>query len=121
MLPGPVEAQVLRVIDGDTFVAEARVWPGQTITVSVRIRGVDAPELRSRCAREKAAGAKARAELEQMIGGATVRIYNVSGDKYFGRVLADVVTAEDDAVADHLLERALARPYSGGRRISFCG
>ena len=121
MVAGPVEARVVRVIDGDTFVAEAHVWPGHTITVSVRIRGVDAPELRSRCDVEKAAATQSRTALEEMIQGATVRIYNISGDKYFGRVLADVTTAEEHPLADDLLERALVRAYAGGRRDSYCG
>src|SRR5688572_3738796 len=84
VLAGPVEAQVLRVIDGDTFVAEAHIWPGQTITVSVRIRGVDAPELRSRCGSEKIAAQRSRAALEALIGGAVLKISNISGDKYYG-------------------------------------
>lgn len=120
MLPGPVEAEVVRVIDGDTFVATAHIWPGQTITVSVRIRGVDAPEVKSRCAAEKAAAQMSRAALEALIGGGTVKIRNISGDKYFGRVLADVTTAEEEPVAESLLARGLARPYDGGQRVSYC-
>ncbi|WP_163265339.1 thermonuclease family protein [Chelativorans alearense] len=121
LFPGPVEARVVRVIDGDTFVAEAHVWPGQTVTVSVRLRGVDAPEIRSRCEREKIAGKTSRSALERLIGGATVQIRNIGGDKYYGRVLADVTTQEGEGVADHLLGRALVRTYSGGKRKSACG
>lgn len=118
---GPVAAEVVRVIDGDTFVADAHVWPGQKITVSVRIRGVDAPEMRSRCGVEKAAARNARDKLEALIGGTVVQIRNVSGDKYFGRVLADVATEQGLPVAESLLEQALARAYHGGQRISYCG
>jgi len=121
VIPGPVEARVVRVIDGDTFVAEAHVWPGQKVTVSVRIRGVDAPELRSRCGTEKLAALRSRDALEEMIGDAPVRIRNISGDKYFGRVVADVTTAENEPVAESLLVRALARSYAGGARASYCG
>lgn len=120
VLPGPVEAEVIRVIDGDTFVATAHIWPGQTITVNVRIRGVDAPEVRSRCAAEKTAAQMSRAALEALIGGGTVKIRNISGDKYFGRVLADVTTAQEESVAESLLARALARPYGGGQRVNYC-
>ncbi|WP_309082705.1 thermonuclease family protein [Chelativorans sp.] len=112
---------MVRVIDGDTFVAEARIWPGQTITVSVRIRGVDAPELRSRCAIEKAAADEARLALEEMIGGSTVRIRNISGDKYFGRVVADVSTTQEVPVGESLLVRTLASSYDGGERVAYCG
>lgn len=120
-LAGPVEARVLRVIDGDTFVAEARIWPGQTVTVSVRLRGIDAPEIRSRCAAEKAAGERSREALQRLIGTATVKIRNITGGKYYGRVLADVATPGGEPVAAKLLKRALVRPYGGGRRKSACG
>jgi hypothetical protein len=44
-LPGAVSvalpAEVLRVIDGDTFEARVRVWPGFDIAIEVRRRGID--------------------------------------------------------------------------------
>lgn len=120
-IAGPVEAEVKRVIDGDTFVAEARIWPGHTVMVSVRIRGVDAPEVRTRCAAEKQAGKKSRNELEALIGERIVTIRNITGDKFFGRVLADVSAPDGKSVSGYLLANALAHPYAGGKRVSYCG
>jgi endonuclease YncB( thermonuclease family) len=117
---GPVAATVVRVIDGDTFVAEAHVWPGETVLVSVRIRGIDAPELHSRCPRERVAAAEARDALAGLLDGQAVTISNIGGGKYYGRVLADVDTG-DGAVAPAMLSRALVRLYSGGRRLPYCG
>ncbi len=119
-ISGPVTATVVRVIDGDTFVAEAHVWPGETVRVSVRIRGIDAPELHSRCPRERFAAAEARNALAALLGSQKVKITNIGGGKYYGRVLADVET-EDGEVAPVLLSRALVRYYSGGRRQPYCG
>ncbi len=119
MISGPVEARVLRVIDGDTFVAEAHVWPGQRITVGVRIRGVDAPEMRSRCAAEKAAAREARIALERLLAEGSVWISDISGGKYYGRVLADVATEPGGDVASRLLDARLVAAYGGGRRVSF--
>lgn len=48
-IAGPVEAQVLRVIDGGTLLVEARPWPQQKVEVYVHIRGIDTPESRSKC------------------------------------------------------------------------
>src|SRR2546423_372402 len=56
-------AQVLRVLDGDTFEARVSVWPGLDITTKVRLRGIDAPELRARCADELAQAQAARDAL----------------------------------------------------------
>jgi endonuclease YncB( thermonuclease family) len=119
-ISGPVSATVVRVIDGDTFVAEAHVWPGETVRVSVRIRGIDAPELHSRCQRERLAAAAARDALAALLDRPPVKITNIGGGKYYGRMLADVET-EDGEVAPALLSRALVRLYSGGRRQSYCG
>jgi micrococcal nuclease len=120
-IPGPVSARVLRVIDGDSFVAEAHVWPGHTVTVSVRIRGIDAPEMRSRCEAERGAAQSARAALAGIIGAGPVAITNIAGGKYYGRVVADVTTGDGLLVAGAMLSAAHARPYSGGRRVAYCG
>ncbi|MGB6342559.1 MAG: nuclease, partial [Xanthobacteraceae bacterium] len=45
-------AEVIRIIDGDTFEARVRVWPGLDVDTKVRLRGVDAAELHARCASE---------------------------------------------------------------------
>ena len=51
-LPGPYPAEIVSVLDGDTFEARVRIWFGQEITTLVRIRGIDAPELKGRCGDE---------------------------------------------------------------------
>ncbi len=118
-IAGPVEARVVRVLDGDTILADAFVWPGQVVRVSVRIRGIDAPEIRSRCEAEKERGIAARAALEEILHEGTLHLTAIGGDKYFGRVLADVHAAERD-LAEEMLRRGLVRPYGGGRREQAC-
>ncbi len=120
ILSGPVEARVLRVIDGDTFIAEAKVWPGHSVKVSVRIRGIDAPEIRSRCPEEKAAAGRARDLLTMLVASGTVKLFNIGGGKYHGRVLADVVAEDGEELAPVLLGHDVVRPYAGGRRVPFC-
>ncbi|WP_265516336.1 thermonuclease family protein [Nitratireductor luteus] len=117
---GPVAAEVLRVLDGDTFVAEALIWPRQKITVSVRLRGIDAPEIRSRCLAEKAAGIAAREALATLLGRQGVTISNIGGGKYYGRVMADAHTADGLDIAETLLRQRLVQAYDGGRRERNC-
>jgi endonuclease YncB( thermonuclease family) len=121
IVAGPVQATISRVIDGDTFVADAHVWPGETVRVSIRIRGIDAPELHSRCPMERAAAEKARDALVDLLGAEPVLISNIGGGKYYGRVLADVTTAAGDEIGPALLREALVRPYHGGHRRPYCG
>lgn len=118
---GPVEALVVHILDGDTIVADALVWPGQTIRVNIRIRGIDAPEMKSRCAEEHFAAERAREALSSLIGDGRVSISNIAGAKYYGRVLADVETTAGIEVAPALLMAAVVRPYRGGRRAGWCG
>lgn len=124
--PGPYAARVVRVIDGDTFVARFAVWFGQEVETSVRLRGVDAPERAARCGDEAEGADRATRLLEDLLGAGQVALVNVSGDKYFGRVVADVVvSALDDAfppteIGPALLAAGVARPYGGGRREGWC-
>jgi len=118
---GPVEATVIEVIDGDTFLAEAHVWPGHSVTVNIRIRGIDAPEMKSRCGTERDAALRARATLGELIAKGSVSLTNIGGAKYYGRVLADVATPEGLSLGPELLDRALVRPYRGGKRDGWCG
>lgn len=118
---GPVAVIVLNIIDGDTFLADAQVWPGQFVRVNVRIRGIDAPEMKSRCAGEHDAALRARDALAELIGDGAVSISNIGGAKYYGRVLADVETQQGVPVAEEMLGRSLVRPYDGGRRAGWCG
>lgn len=116
-ISGPVSAEILRVVDGDTLLVEAQPWPQQTMEVYVRIRGIDAPELKSKCEALRAAGQDARQALEALAAQSSrVQLTRISGDKYFGRIVADVILLDGHSVADGLLLAGLVRTYDGGRK-----
>ena len=116
---GPVRAQVVHVIDGDTFEASAQIWLGQAIDVRVRIMGIDAPELHARCDAERERAEAAREFLAKRIEGGEVKLTAVRYDKFGGRV--DAVVADDSGdIARAMLKAHMARPYEGGRRASWC-
>lgn len=117
---GPVEARVVKVRDGDTVEVAAFVWPGQAVHVAVRLRGIDAPELRGQCPSETQAAETARARLAELVGQDTVLLTAISGDKYFGRVLADLATESEPDLAARLLREGLVERYDGGRRRDWC-
>src|SRR5215470_8967250 len=60
-------ADVLRILDGDTFEAQVHVWPGIDITTKVRLRNIDAPELRARCPEERTKAEAAREALQTLL------------------------------------------------------
>jgi endonuclease YncB( thermonuclease family) len=118
MVRHPVD--VIRTIDGDTFEAQVHLWPGLDMTTRVRLRGIDAPELKASCPQElrmaQAAGDALRALLEE--GGVT--IYNIGPDKYNGRVVADAASARTPNISAALLAGGFARSYGGGHRNGWC-
>ena len=115
----PIE--VLRIIDGDTFEARVRVWPGLDVDTKVRLRGVDAAELHARCAGELEQAQAARAALEKILAEGGVTISRVGVDKYGGRVDATIATRGTADVSAALLNGGFARAYDGGKRGSWCG
>jgi len=118
-LEGPVSAVVQRVVDGDTIEVRAAIWLGQSLTIRVRIDGVDAPELEARCPEERRLALAARDFLARRLEGASVKLTQVVYDKYGGRVRAGVSDTKGD-IAGALLAAGLVRAYHGERRASWC-
>lgn len=116
---GPVSADVVRVVDGDSLAVRARPWPGVVMETIVRLRGVDAPELRGKCPAEREAALAAREALAGL-AGPVVRLEAVEADKYGGRVLARVLSADGRDVAALLIAGGFARAYGGEARRGWC-
>lgn len=118
-MEGPVAAEVLRVIDGDTLTVRAKIWIGQELTTNVRLSGVNAPELSGGCDEERALAEAARRFLATRVEGRPVTLRKIALDKFGGRVVAVVEDGAGDLAAA-LLAARLAVPYDGGRRGSWC-
>jgi len=116
-------ALVLAVHDGDTFRTRVTVWPGETLVTSVRILGIDAPELgsRAKCPQEQALAVAARGALSDLLLNQSVFLTHVTPDKFGTRVLADVATADGLDIAGELLKRGLVVSYDGhGPKHQWC-
>lgn len=114
-VPGPIEADVVRVVDGDTLVVRARIWPGQVVETAVRLAGIDAPERHGACAAERALAERAALRLAEL-AGSRVRLTAVVPDKFGGRVRASVEAADGRDIDASLIGEGLARAYAGRRR-----
>lgn len=112
--------EVIRAIDGDTFEARVHLWPGLDMTTRVRLRGIDAPELKAGCPQELDMARAASDALDAMLAQGDVTIFNIGPDKYNGRVVADAATRQTPNVSAALLASGYARSYGGGRRSGWC-
>ena len=125
VIAGPVEADVVRVIDGDTIVVDAHVWPDITVRVAVRLAGMDTPELRGKCPAEKTMAREAKERVDLLIGeDRRVRLNNIHLGKFAGRVVAIVRVRYPSvwaSLSDLMVQAGLARVYDGGKRESWCG
>jgi micrococcal nuclease len=116
-----VAAELVRVIDGDTVEMRAQIWLDQQVTTRVRLRGIDAPERAARCPEEARLADTATQGLLRLIAGRALFLTDIGRDKYGGRVVARIVTADGADVGEAMLRDGHARVYARGRRETWCG
>lgn len=120
-LPGPLQAEVLSVLDGDTIAVRVHVWIGQELETHVRIAGIDTPEIHGKCDDEREKAAAARAEVQKLLQSGTAILSDIRLEKYAGRVMAHVTTQGGTALGDYLVAKGFARRYGGEKRQGWCG
>ena len=115
-------AVVKYIIDGDTFVGDVLLADGvEIMSVSIRLRNVDTPEIHGACETEIRRAEYAKQRLEELIPiGSTVEIANIKNDKYAGRIDANVYDSAGRDVGAVLVNEKVGREYSGGKRQSWC-
>ena len=117
------DAQVVRVLDGDTVVIAANYLPEPLKPeLSVRIFGIDTPEKapRAKCIAEAELGLAATAFTKQAVANAkTIQVSIMAWDKYGGRVLGDLLL-NGNSLSKMLIDAGLARRYFGEKKESWC-
>lgn len=116
---GPYNAQLVSVYDGDTFTASVAIWPGINAHTSIRVIGIDAPEIRGAGECEKLLAIAARDYARGLLAGAAITLHSVKLDAYPGRVDA-VVLFNGQPFAAAMITAGHARPYNGGQRLPWC-
>ena len=112
--------EVTSIYDADTFTVTIRSWPpviGERI--KVRVKGIDAPELKAKCVDELRLARAAKQKTVEMLRAAkTIELRELGRDKYF-RLLADVYV-DGKNLADALIKQGFARRYDGGKKSPWC-
>ena len=108
--------------DGDTLTVDIPgVHPLLGRNISVRVAGLDTPEVKTKDVCEKGAGRAAKNLVASLVKPAkNIELHNAERDKYF-RILADVIV-DGKSLKDILLKNQLAYVYDGGTKskVDWC-
>jgi len=115
-----VVSEVRSIYDADTFRASIEGWPdiiGKSM--SIRVNGIDAAEMRGKCQKEKdMARAAKQATVAMLREAKKIELRNMKRGKYF-RIIADVYV-DGKNLGEVLVNQGMARKYSGGKREGWC-
>lgn len=114
--PDITHGRVIKVYDGDTITIATKLPYNNSpfFRFSVRLRGIDCPEIRTKNENEKKCAKLAKQLLVDDIYHKIVTLENVDYDKY-GRILADVLL-DGQNITDILITKRLAVKYDGGTK-----
>ena len=114
-VPSVHACKVIKVYDGDTITVAAKLHDSFPVNrFSVRLSGIDTPEMTSKNENEKKRAILAKTYLEHMLLNQTVVLKDVSTEKY-GRILATVYINGTN-VNELMLSNNYAVRYDGGKK-----
>lgn len=117
--------KIVSIYDGDTLTVDIPDWPdiiGKRI--SIRVVGIDCPELKDKRPEIKDLARKAKqfavGKLRSAEKTGHIELHNLRRDKYF-RIDANVMLFDDStkpgiSLGDLLIKQGLAKPYDGGTK-----
>ena len=106
--------------DGDTCYITMKSLPKSLSKMTVRILGIDTPELRGKCAKEKELAMKAKIFANLIfLEARKIEFKDLKWDKYGGRILSNVYL-DGYLYADMIINEQLAVPYDGGKKEGWC-
>ena len=108
--------EVVSVYDGDTFTINLNcTLKVMCEKVSVRVRGVDTPEIKGKTEREKALAQQAKAFAQDFLKKKPISLNNCGRDKYF-RLLCNVYNNTGKDLGEELIKAELGYAYQGGTK-----
>lgn len=116
-VPPIAKGYVIKVYDGDTITIASKLpyLESPLYRFSVRLNGIDCPEIKGKEEHEKECAQIAKKEVSELIFNKVVTLQNLQTEKY-GRILADVYI-NDLHLNKYLVDKRLAVVYDGGTKI----
>ena len=117
-IPPITHGKVIKVYDGDTITIAALLPYEDSVLYrfSVRINGIDCPELKTKNKDEKSCAIMAKNLIMEKAMDKIVSLENIQTEKY-GRILADVI-CDGDSLGELLINARLAIKYDGKTKNS---
>ena len=112
----------IRNYDGDTITFNLpSLHPIIGEKISIRVNGIDTPEIKGKCEKEKYDAKQAQQMVADILKDAEqIDLKNMERGKYF-RIAADVIV-DGENLADILIETGVAVRYDGGKKThKWCG
>lgn len=110
-----LNALITRVIDGDTVEATVDCLFDVKIDLTLRLFGIDTPELTSKVSEERATAKLAKARLISLVEGKCIKIVSYKEKEKFGRYLAELIV-DGVNVNQLFIKEGLAKDYFGGTK-----
>ena len=112
-----VPAKVVKVYDGDTCTCVFDTMGLGLYKHSVRLTGIDTPEIKGKTQEEKIRAKEVRDFVKEKILNKVVQLECKGSDKY-GRVLG-IISYNGVIINDLLVSNGMALPYNGGKKKEF--
>ena len=116
------DIHILKIVDGDTYVISAPFIPKPLKQqIPLRLKGVDTPNIKrfANCAKEAELGEQAKYFVESIWKNSKKENIKFVGMDKYNRIIGEVYF-DDRSIADLLIANKLARPYTGGKKESWC-
>jgi micrococcal nuclease len=113
------EAEVIRVVDGDTLIASISLGFDVYVKKIIRFQGFNAPESRTRDLEEKKLGLAAKARVKEILKENKNKfILKSHGVGKYGRCLGEifVTTLGENSLQKTLISEGHGVEYDGGKR-----
>ncbi len=128
LISGPIRVNAKQKLGDYEGAIYVRNYDGDTITftlpnlhpiigkkIAVRVNGIDTPEIRGKCDKEKYDAEQAKGMVEDFLKDAErIDLKSMGRGKYF-RIVADVC-ADGENLAEALVDSGMAVRYDGGKR-----
>jgi micrococcal nuclease len=104
--------KINKVVDGDTIDVDIDLGFNITISQRVRLKGINAPETRTKNLEEKDKGLKAKSWLEEELSKEGQWIIKTYKEDKYGRILGDVYkTGDIETINEKMLNEGIVIPY----------